>query len=127
MSGLVKVNVTPLNILLAAIVGYVALKGVTGWALIAKGISGAIDSPMESIADSYVEATNPLVKPQIKIRSAYMDEGYTLYPEAKAVYMKFPKIYALVFNENGTVRPDALGLVDNGVFYTESNLPIIGN
>lgn len=115
-------NITPLNLLTTVVFGAVVYKSLKGWLALEKLADEALDPVITGIAEAYVEHNNPLVRPQIKFKSKYFND-YVLTPEALKVIKKFDKIFNRAFMPDGQIKAEFIHIIDDGVFYSETNLP----
>lgn len=105
-----------LTLTVVSVVGYKVWQGM-------KAVDRTVDKATGAAADAYVELMNPIVGAQIKIKSQYFQD-FKLVPAAKDVLKQYEKLYSAVFLEDGTIKGEYIHIIDNGVFYSDSNLPI---
>lgn len=92
----------PLDLILVVGAGFFLWQSMKGWQQLQK----AGDAVGSYLGETYVELTNPLVSPQIKIKPSYFDTMGILLPEAKRVISEgFPNLYRVAFMGN-MLRPE---------------------
>lgn len=124
-----KLEVTPLNLLLAGIVGYVAIKSFKGWQQVGKLVDSAIDAPLESLAETIVESNNPIIGAQIKIKPQYFIDinvsPQKLHAQALNVIQNgYPILFARVFEPDGTIKQRYDYIIGEDRHYSDEVLPV---
>jgi hypothetical protein len=115
-------NTSPLNLLLTGAVGFVFYKAYTGWRDTINLVNKAIDPVIDNMADNYAANNNPLIKPQIKLKSQYFSD-FKLIPEALHVFKQYPNLFSNVFLSDGTIKAEYIHRINDGVAYSEDRMP----